>query len=157
MDRLLRRLRGALGIGAFAAIGLHAIGWLIVGANALIAGTWPSLADIARMSLFTIPVGGAVGFFAAGAIAVGAGSSRFITKGRAFAAGLPIGFLGGLLLNVSAGGLPVATIVLNSVNVGVITGLLGASAVAIADRADDRGELEDYEPRDQISEAVNDL
>ena len=71
---LVRRLRGALGFGLLGAVGFHLIGWLIVGAEAIAAGAWPSLGEIFRMARFTIPVGGTVGVLSAGAIALGAGA-----------------------------------------------------------------------------------
>ena len=137
MKGLLKRIRGALGIGALGAFAFHLIGWLIVGVEALSAGAWPSLTLIVRMSLFTIPVGGFVGLLTAGAIALGAGSSRLVSKGRAFLIGLPLGAAGGLLISLSAGGLPPSALVVNAITVAVGTGVLGAVAVTIAGVSDD--------------------
>ena len=134
MKGLLKRIRGALGIGALGALAFHLIGWLIVGVEALAAGTWPSLTLVTRMSLFTIPVGGFVGLMTAGAIALGAGSSHRIGKGRAFLVGLPIGAVGGLLLSLYAGaGLPASALVVNAITFAVGTGALGAGSVMIAE------------------------
>lgn len=137
MKDWLRRLRGALGIGVLGAISFHLIGWSIVGVEALMTGTWPSLTLIARMSMFTIPVGGFVGLLTAGAIALSTGSSRVITKGGAFLVGLPLGAAGGLLLSLSAGGLPTSALVVNAITFALGTGALGAGAVAIAGMGDD--------------------
>jgi hypothetical protein len=133
MKGLLKRMRGALGIAVLGALAFHLIGWLSVGVEALSAGMWPSRTLIARMSLFTIPVGGFVGLMTAGAIALGAGSSRLVGRWRAFLIGLPIGAVGGLLLSLYAGGgLPISALVVNAITFAVGTGALGAGAVMIA-------------------------
>lgn len=122
---------GALGAAAF-----HLIGWGIVAVESISAGTMPSLTLIARMSMFTIPVGGFVGFLTAGAIVLGAGHTRSITKGRAFLLGLPLGAAGGLAMSlIFGGGLPLAALLVNSVTVAGAAGALGAAAVAVSERA----------------------
>ena len=132
-----RRLRGALGFGVLGAVGFHLIGWLVVGFEAIAAGTWPSLTTIMRMTLFTVPVGGTVGLLSAGAIALGAGSSKIITEGRAVLVGLPLGALGGLVM---ARGLPLGDLLFVSGSVGMATALVGAAAVAVARRVIGAGE-----------------
>lgn len=153
MKGLLKRVRGALGIGALGAIGFHLIGWLIVGVEAIAAGTLPSLTTIVRMSAFTIPVGGFAGLLTAGAIALGAGSSRLITRRRAFLLGFPIGAVGGLLISLSAASLPVAALLVNAVTFGLGTGVLGAGAVAIAERGA-TDQLEPPAPRPELAGEV---
>ena len=137
MVRLLKRLRGALGIGALGALAFHLFGWSVVGVEALLAGTWPSLDTIKRMSFFTITTGGFVGFMTASAIVLSAGSSRLVAKGRAFLVGLPIGAVGGLAVSIYAGdGLPPSALLINAITVAVATGALGVTAITIAGRGD---------------------
>ena len=138
---LLKRIRGALGIGALGALGFHLIGWVVIGVESLAAGTWPSLMLIARMTAFTLPVGGFVGLLTAGAITLVARSSGLVTKGRAFLLGLPLGAAGGLLLSLSAGGLSLTALAVNTITFGMVTGGLGAGAVAVAAMGE-QGELE---------------
>ncbi|MEK9509542.1 hypothetical protein V3331_10780 [Gaopeijia maritima] len=136
MKGIWRRFRGALGIGALGAAGFHLIGWGIVAFESLVTGTLPTLAHIARMSAFTIPVGGFVGLLTAGAIMLGAGRTTGITKGRAFLLGLPLGAAGGLAMSLMfGGGLPVASLIVNAVTVAGAAGALGAVAVAVSERA----------------------
>lgn len=136
MKGLWRRLKGALGIGALGAAGFHLIGWGIVAFESISAGTLPSLTLIARMSMFTIPVGGFVGLLTAGAIVLGARRTNRITRGRAFLLGLPLGAMGGLAMSlVFGGGLPLAALLINSATVAGAAGALGAAAVAVSEHA----------------------
>lgn len=152
LERWLKRIRGALGIGALGAIGFNVVGWLIIGVEALAAGAWPSLTTIARMCMFTIPVGGFAGILTAGAIAAGAGSSRLITGRRAFLLGLPLGAVGGLLISLSVASLPVSALLVNAVAFGLGTGVLGAGAVTLARR----GSTDRLEPSPQHPELAGD-
>jgi MFS family permease len=150
--RWLKRIRGALGIGALGAIAFNLVGWAIVGVEALTTGALPTLTTIARMSMFTLSVGGFAGIVTAGAIALGAGSSRLISRRRAFLLGLPLGAVAGLLISLSAASLPVSALLLNAAAFGLGTGALGAGAVTIAERSSpDR-----LEPSEQRPELLGD-
>jgi hypothetical protein len=129
-------------MGAVGAAAFHLAGWVIVGAESLYAGVWPSAILVARMSVFTLSAGGFVGLLTAGAIGVGAHWSRSITKGRAFALGLPFGAVGGLALSMAAARLPVGALLVNAIVFGLGTGVLGATAVALAEQADEGPALE---------------
>ena len=150
IENLLKRLRGALGFGAVGAVAFHVTGWLIVGTESLYSGIWPSATLIARMSVFTLSVGGFVGLLTAGAITVGAQSSRSITRGRAFLLGLPFGAAGGLALSLAAASLPASALLVNSVVFGLGTGVLGATAVALTETVDDGPALEGGRPLEEL-------
>ncbi|MBT8338117.1 MAG: hypothetical protein KJO11_16120 [Gemmatimonadetes bacterium] len=150
IDNLLKRLRGALGFGAVGAVAFHLTGWLIIGGESLYSGIWPSATLIARMSVFTLSVGGFVGLLTAGAITVGAYCGRSITQGRAFLLGLPFGAVGGLALGLTAGGLPVSPLLVHAAAFGFGTGVLAATAVAIAETVDDGPLLERARPLEEL-------
>ncbi len=147
MKNWIKRLRGALGIGAVGAAAFNLIGWVIVGVESVAAGAWPSLTLVARMCMFTIPVGGFVGLMTAGAIVLGGRRSHSISKGRAFLLGLPLGAAGGLFMSMTAATLPLSSLIVNALTVGLGTAVLGASAVAIAEAAKDPPMLEAGEGR----------
>ena len=137
---LKKRLKAALGFGTAGAIGFNIIGWLIVGVESIAAGTWPSLVELVRMTGFTLSVGGTVGVLTAGAIALGAGASKSISRTRAFLAGLAAGAAGGLAMALGDGGLALSNILFVTGSVGLATGLLGAAAVQVATRRIGPGE-----------------
>lgn len=149
MKGWLKRLRGALGIGVLGALAFHLIGWVVVGAEALLAGQWPSISTVSRMTTFTLSVGGFVGLLTAGAIALGAGKARLITKKRAFLIGLPLGVVGGVALSLGAD-LTVSAIVVNAATFALGTGALGAGAIAIAE-ASDKGRLPETTSRGELA------
>ena len=64
--------------------------------------------------------------------------------------GLPLGAIGGLALSMAAASLPVDALAVNAIVFGLGTGVLGATAVALAEQAGDGPALEPGQPLETL-------